>query len=167
MNENYVNIAGFVGTDVEARTVGEGATVATFRVASTPRRWSSKEREWIDGETNWYTVNAWRMLGRNCCDSLRKGDPITLYGKLSVQVWRDDAGNERSTLVVDAACIGHDLNRGRSTFERVMPEEVDTNSLAASNASLGVGGPQVSSDGTTIDDLVDRVEADGVIAQAS
>ncbi|WP_235737853.1 single-stranded DNA-binding protein [Nocardioides alcanivorans] len=155
MNESYVNICGYLGNEVETRMVGELNSVATFRVASTPRRWSAKEREWVDAATNWYTVNAWRTLGRNCADSLKKGDAVTIYGKLSTQVWRDENGNDRQTMVVDAAYVGHDLNRGCSTFVRSTAESVDPGRLAAANGALGVGGPQMSSDGKVLADMVE------------
>ena len=153
MNENYIHIVGYVGTPVETRIVGEGSTVAKFRVASTPRRWNSQSREWVDAETNWYTVNAWRMLGRNCEASLTKGDAVTVYGKITTQVWRGDDGEERQTMVVDASHVGHDLNRGRAEFTRNV-RSADDRELAESNGRMGVGGPQVSSDGLTLDEMV-------------
>lgn len=159
MNENYLNVSGYVGTDVHIRMVGEGTTVASFRVASTPRRWNNQERQWIDLPTNWYTVNAWRMLGRNCADSLKIGDAVTVYGKLTTQVWTDDAGSERQTMVLDAAYVGHDLNKGSATFERNPVGGIDHNELAGANVALGVGGPQVSSDGQVLDDLVEKTES--------
>ncbi|MFS3127848.1 single-stranded DNA-binding protein [Nocardioides sp. Bht2] len=154
MNENYINISGFIGTDVETRVLGDGVTVATFRVASTPRRWSNRDRTWMDAETNWYTVNAWRQLGRNCAESLQKGDAVALYGKLTTQVWTAADGASRPVMVVDAAVIGHDLNRGRSSFERTVVEGIDERALAEINSGYGVGGGQVSSDGETIEELV-------------
>lgn len=155
MNENYLNITGFVGTEVETRVLGDGVTVATFRVASTPRRWNSRDRSWSDAETNWYTVNCWRQLGRNCAESLRKGDPVVLYGKLTTQVWTAPDGVARQVMVVDAAVIGHDLNRGRSSFERTVGEGVDERALAEINSGYGVGGAQVSSDGETIEEMAE------------
>ncbi len=166
MNESYVNIAGFVGTDLESRVVGEGVSVVTFRVASTPRRWNNADRSWVDGETNWYTVNAWRMLGRNCLDSLSKGDPVTLYGKLSCQVWTDNNGKQQQTMVVEAATVGPDLNRGRSVFTRTFADPIDDKELAEANGALGVGGPQVSSDGRTIEDLVVDTETGELLDEA-
>ena len=43
MNETYVTFMGWLGSDVETREVGD-ATVATFRVGSTPRRYNRKDR---------------------------------------------------------------------------------------------------------------------------
>jgi single-strand DNA-binding protein len=153
MNETYVTFTGWLGSDVEAREVGD-ATVATFRVGSTPRRYNYKERTWADMETTWYTVNAWRGLGEHCLGSLKRRDPVVVYGKQTVQVWKDTDGHERQTLRIEAFSVGHDLSKGTSTFAKaVRPAAADDSALRELNASLGAGGPQISSlDGEEFDE---------------
>ena len=153
MNETYVTFTGWLGSDVEAREVGD-ATVATFRVGSTPRRYNYKERTWADMETTWYTVNAWRGLGEHCIASLKRRDPVVVHGKQSVQVWKDTDGHERQTLRIEAFSVGHDLSKGTSTFAKaVRPAAADDSALRELNASLGAGGPQISSlDGEVFDE---------------
>ena len=79
MNETYVTLSGWLGGDVTMRDAG-GVPVAHFRVASTPRRYVRKSDTWEDGDTQWYSVNAWRALAENCDSSLRRGDPVVLIG---------------------------------------------------------------------------------------
>src|SRR3954462_6728300 len=117
MNETHVTLSGWLGGDVALRDAA-GVPVATFRVASTPRRYVRKTDTWEDGDTQWYSVNAWRTLGENCDRSLRRGDPVVVHGKLSAHVWTNKAGLEVTTFEVEAAFIGHDLNRGTSEFRR-------------------------------------------------
>ena len=117
MNETYVTLSGWLGGDVTLREAG-GAPVASFRVATTPRRYIRKTDSWEDGDTQWYSVNAWRTLAENCDRSLRRGDPVVLHGKLSAHVWTNKAGLEVTTFEVEAASVGHDLNRGTSEFHR-------------------------------------------------
>jgi single-strand DNA-binding protein len=117
MNETHVTLSGWLGGDVALRDAA-GVPVATFRVASTPRRYVRKTDTWEDGDTQWYTVNAWRALAENCDRSLRRGDPVVVHGKLSAQVWTNKAGLEVTTFEVEAAFVGHDLNRGTSEFHR-------------------------------------------------
>jgi len=145
MNETYVTVQGWLGTDVELKQAGE-TPVATFRVASTPRYWSRRDRTWTDGDTTWFTVNAWRSLGEHCAESLRRADPVVVHGRLTTQVWKDQDGHERMTLVVEAVTAGHDLSRGTGVFTKATrPAEADDADLREHNASLGTGGPQVSS----------------------
>ena len=117
MNETFVTLTGWLGGDVTLRTAG-GVPVANFRVASTPRRYVRKTDTWENGDTQWYSVNAWRSLATNCDESLRRGDPVVVHGKLSAHVWTNKAGVEVTTLEVEAAFVGHDLNRGTSAFQR-------------------------------------------------
>jgi single-strand DNA-binding protein len=124
MNETYVTLCGWLGGDVTMRQAG-GAPVATFRVASTPRRFQRRTNTWEDGDTQWYRVNAWRALAENCDRSLRRGDPVVVHGKLSAHVWTTKAGVEVTTFEVEAAFVGHDLNRGTSAFHRRKPGVVD------------------------------------------
>jgi len=117
MNETFVTLSGWLGGDVSVRDAA-GVPVASFRVASTPRRYQRKTDSWEDGDTQWYTVNAWRALAENCDRSLRRGDPVVVHGKLTAQVWTNKAGLEVTSFEVEAAFVGHDLNRGTSEFHR-------------------------------------------------
>ena len=75
MNDTQISFQGNVGGNVTVRQAGD-APVATFRVATTPRHFQRSTGTWIDGDTQWYTVHAWRTLAANCEVSLRRGDPV-------------------------------------------------------------------------------------------
>ena len=117
MNETVVTLQGWLGADVTLREAGE-VPVASFRVACTPRRYQRRSDSWVDGDTQWYTVTAWRALADNCARSLRRGDPVVVHGRLSAQTWTNSAGIEVTSFEVDAAFVGHDLNRGVGQFTR-------------------------------------------------
>ena len=57
MSDTFVTLHGWVGSDVTYRNPHD-ISVVNFRVASTPRL--KKEGKWIDGDTTWYSVTAWR-----------------------------------------------------------------------------------------------------------
>ena len=123
MNETLITLQGNLGNDVAVRQAGD-SRVATFRVACTPRRYQKKTEEWVDGDTQWYTVNAWRGLAETCEQSLHRGDPVFVHGRLNAQVWTNSAGIEVTTFEVDALVVGHDLGRGTSVFTRT-PRQAD------------------------------------------
>lgn len=155
MNDTRITFQGWLGDEVEVRHVGQ-ATVAKFRVGSTPRRFNRQQNSWVDEETIWYTVNAWRTLGENCAQSLRKGDPVVVHGRLTCQVWQDDQGLTRQTYIVEATHVGHDLSKGTASFvRRKFSDGADDSELRAANAEAGVVGPQISSDGETLEDMVE------------
>ncbi|MBF4160133.1 single-stranded DNA-binding protein [Nocardioides acrostichi] len=122
LNETVVTLQGWVGSQVALRQAGEAA-VASFRVACTPRRFNRRTGEWVDGTTQWYTVNAWRGLADTCAASLRSGDPVLVHGRLSVHTWVNSSGVEVTGYEVEAQLVGHDLNRGTSSFTRTQRQE--------------------------------------------
>ena len=85
MNDTMVTFHGWVGGDVRHRT-HKDVSVATVRVGVTP---GSRGREWVDGETVWYAVTAWRTLADHVSMSLRKGDAVIVHGRLrGAETWR-------------------------------------------------------------------------------
>ncbi|HEX7738060.1 MAG TPA: single-stranded DNA-binding protein [Marmoricola sp.] len=117
MNDTQVTLTGWIGTTVSLREAG-GVPVAGFRMATTPRRYDRKLEQWVDGDTQWYSVTAWRQLARNCAASLRTGDPVVLHGRLTTRPWTTEAGKEVVSLEVEATFVGHDLTMGLSRFAR-------------------------------------------------
>ena len=116
MSTSWVSLQGWVGTEVSLRDTPAGR-VASFRLGCTPR--FLRRGEWVDGQTSWYTVNAWRGLAEHVGGSVRKGEPVIVHGRLKVDVWQRDADAEPSVRpVVEAVSIGHDLSKGTALFTR-------------------------------------------------
>ena len=132
MYETTVTVQGWLGNDVTTRAAGD-ALVASFRVATTPRRFHRQTETWVDGATQWYSVTAWRALGDNCRQSLRRGDPVVVHGRLTVRTWTGRDGDEQSTLEIEAVHVGHDLTRGTSQFTRT-PKQVPAPASAPAQA---------------------------------
>lgn len=110
--EAQVHITGYAGTEVESR--GNG-TVSAFRLACTPR--IRTKSGWTDGNTTWIEVACFRTLAQHVAQSVHKGDPVLVVGKLRTNVWEKD-GQTYERLVLEADMVGHDLNRGTSAFQR-------------------------------------------------
>lgn len=117
MNDT-VTIMGFIGNDPQPAITGTGVSVLNFRVGSTQRRYDAKAGEWVDSGTNWYSVSAYRQLADHARDSLRKGQPVIVTGRLKVRDWDNGNGARGSALDLDADAIGHDLRWGSSAFVR-------------------------------------------------
>jgi len=117
--EAQIALTGNVGGDVEFAS-GAGWSLARFRLGSTPR-WR-KGDAWVNGETTWITVRAFGQTAVNVRDSVRKGDPLVIVGKLRTRAWVDEAGQRQERLQVEVTSLGHDMARGVSTFVR--PERV-------------------------------------------
>ncbi len=122
LNDTMVTLQGYVGADVVLRQAGD-VPVAALRVACTPRRFRRSTQEWVDGTTQWYTVNAWRQLGEHCARSVRRGDPVVVHGRLEARTYVNKAGIEVTTFEVEALVVGHDLSWGTSTFTKAPRSE--------------------------------------------
>ncbi|WP_051274547.1 single-stranded DNA-binding protein [Cellulomonas sp. URHD0024] len=115
-----LTVVGWIGTEVRTFHENDGGTpFTTFRLGST-RRWFDRQTgAWKDGQTEWFTVKVWRTAALNVARSLRKGDPVIVQGRLSTEEWISEQG-PRTSLVLEATALGHDLAFGSSHFARTM-----------------------------------------------
>ncbi len=121
MNEAFVTFQGWVGNEIVHRDTGQGSVV-NFRVGSTPRI-RKRSGDWVDGPTSWFSVACWRTLADHVRDSVRKGDPVIVHGRLRTDVWQREDGQSSVTHVVEASYVGHDLTRGTTTFLKAARSE--------------------------------------------
>lgn len=125
MNDTYITIQGWVGTEVTLRELPGGSQVAQFRMATTARRYKKETGTWEDGTTTWYTVKAWRRLAENVHQSIRSGQAVLVHGRLEADVWEKQDGTVQVSYVVVAGSVGHDLARGTSMFMKSNRAETD------------------------------------------
>lgn len=123
-----ISVTGLVATTPRHLVTAEGLPITSFRLASSTRRFDRTQNKWVDGETNWYTITAFKQLGINSAGSVNKGDRIMVQGVLRIRDW--DNGERAGTSVeVEASAMGHDLSWGSSVFTRTVlvrdPEPVD------------------------------------------
>ena len=114
---DHITITGLVATQPRHMVTSEGLPITSFRLASTQRRFDTSTEKWIDGETNWYTVNAFRQLATHTAESVDKGDRILVVGKLRIREWESDE-RTGTNIEVEADAIGHDLSWGTGVFTR-------------------------------------------------
>ncbi len=132
MNESYVTVIGNLTADPVLRTTKNGKPFATFRMASTPRRWDGREQAYVDGGTNFVSVVTFNALAANVVASLAKGQPAIVYGRLRVNTWSTAEGKNSTSVEIDAYHVGHDLTRGQSHFTKAARAQFDTTDRLAS-----------------------------------
>ncbi|MDM4764351.1 single-stranded DNA-binding protein [Galbitalea sp. SE-J8] len=149
-----ITVVGFIATEPRHLVTNEGLPITSFRLASTARRFDRSKNEWVDGDTNWFTVTAFRQLALNANASLQKGHRVVVAGRLRVRGW--EAGDKTGTTVeIDADAIGHDLLWGTSKFVRNLgPARGGTDAVVA--PAVDEQFPQ------SFDDLPAPTEAEGV-----
>lgn len=115
-----ITVVGNLTTDPELRFTQSGAAVSNFTVASTPSRYDKSTGAWVDGETSFLRCNAWRNLGENIAESLRKGDRVIVSGTIAMRTWETPEGDTRSTWECTANACGPDLQfRGAKVQPKV------------------------------------------------
>jgi single-strand DNA-binding protein len=114
---DHITITGLVATQPRHIVTSEGLPITSFRLASTQRRFDTSTEKWIDGETNWYTVTAFRQLATHTAESVDKGDHILVVGKLRIREWENDE-RTGTNIEVEAEAVGHDLTWGTGVFTR-------------------------------------------------
>lgn len=114
-----VTVSGLVATTPRHLVTQDGLPITSFRMAASHRRFDRTANKWVDGETNWFTVTAFRQLAINSAGSISKGERVLVTGKLRVRDW--DNGERAGTSVeVEAEALGHDLTWGTAVFTRTV-----------------------------------------------
>ncbi|AIY16792.1 single-stranded DNA-binding protein [Pimelobacter simplex] len=132
-NATLVTVQGWIGNVPTTREVG-GVPVLSFRVGCTPRHFSRTTGEWVDGETQWYGVSAWRRLAAHAAASLHQGDPVVVHGRLTHRTYVNKHGLEAVAVEIDALTLGHDLTRGVATFVKAAAAPADAVEAARPDA---------------------------------
>lgn len=117
MREPRTTITGNVTKDVTEHRYEDGTVTAVIRLASTSRYFDQDKKDFTDRKTEFFTVFARRSLARNVIDSVRKGDPLIVTGRLGSAEWTKD-GVTGFSMTVQAEAIGHDLTYGADVFTR-------------------------------------------------
>lgn len=112
-----MSTTGIVATTPRHVTTSEGLAITSFRLASNRRRFDSGENKWVDVETNWFTVVAFRQLAQNTHESIHKGDRVVVAGRVRVREWENDSSNG-TAVEIEAESLGHDLLWGTTEYTK-------------------------------------------------
>jgi single-strand DNA-binding protein len=117
MNDLTMTVTGWVATEPRHVVGPTGTRLTSFRLASTSRYFDRDKGVWADGNTEWFTVRTFRSAAITVMNSIEKGQPVVVQGRLRTHQWDADSG-PRTDLVIDAVSVGHDLTKGVATFTR-------------------------------------------------
>jgi single-strand DNA-binding protein len=143
MNDITFPIVGNVVNDVELRFTKSGEPVASFRIAAGTRRFDRPNDRWVDGDTHYFTVSCWRGLAHNVVQTITKGMPVLVFGRLRSREVQRPCGDHTHTVRysdIEAFSVGPDLARGTATFTRVKRESVVESERRALADAIVEGG---------------------------
>jgi len=139
MSDN-ITVTGVVATPPRTTVVAGDLTITSFRLASGQRRFDKGRNRWVDADTNWYTVTAFRQLAVNVGHSVLKGDRVVATGRLRIKEWSNDE-RKGTTIDVEADAVGHDLAWGTTAFTRVQLSQTAQPQEGQSTAEPGFPSP--------------------------
>ena len=104
LNLNKVVLAGRLTGDPELKQTTSGVSVTNFSIAIN-RRFSSRNGENAEQQTDFINVVAWRQTAEFITKFFRKGSAICLTGSIQTRAWQDAQGQKRyaTEVVVDDA----------------------------------------------------------------
>jgi single-strand DNA-binding protein len=118
MFDTQVTVVGNLVADPRMAFTKDGQAIASFRVASTARRFDRATAEWRDGETLFTGVTCFRGLAENVVASLKKGCGVIVLGRLNVRPWETKDGDKRQSVEIDAMAVGSELGRAVTIIKR-------------------------------------------------
>lgn len=107
--DTIITVVGNLTADPELRYTQNGAAVANFTVASTPRTFNRNTNDWQDGETLFLRCNAWRDLAENVTETLQKGTRTIVQGRLKSRSFETKEGQKRTVFELDVDEVGPSL----------------------------------------------------------
>ncbi|GAA2138804.1 hypothetical protein GCM10009825_25380 [Arthrobacter humicola] len=137
MSDN-ITVRGFVATEIRSSTTPGGVATASFRLGATDRRYDRATSTWVDGNTNWFTVQGYRQLAGNLGCSVKKGQRVIVVGRLKMRSWEKD-GRIYHAAEIDAESVGHDLMWGSANFTRTAGAGTQTAAGPGAPGAPGAG----------------------------
>ncbi|MCI2267080.1 single-stranded DNA-binding protein [Sediminivirga luteola] len=131
--ETIITVVGNITNDPELRFTPNGAAVANFTVASTPRTFDRQANEFKDGETLFLRCSAWRDMAENVAESLTRGTRVIVQGRLRSRTFETKEGEKRTVFELDVDEVGPSL--------RFASAKVARNERGGGGGGFG-GGPQ-------------------------
>ena len=116
--ETTITIIGNLTADPELRTIGSGATVASFTIASTPRSYNRNTGQWEDGQALFMRCSAWRDMANHVAQSLTKGMRVIAQGRLQQRSYQAQDGSNRTVVELQVDEIGPSLRYATAQVTR-------------------------------------------------
>ena len=155
-----ITLTGVVATAPKNFITSDKLRITTFRLACAQRRFDRSQQRWVESDTNWYTISAFRQLADNVTRSIAKGERVIVTGRLRIRDWT--SGDRKGTNVdVEADSIGHDLSWGTAVFTRnvivaAVPAPEPTDGATDAGAASAGGGSENAAGSDPVIPVVDE-----------
>ncbi|MFD8384295.1 single-stranded DNA-binding protein [Streptomyces sp. NPDC059679] len=142
--ETSIVVVGNLVDEVDLRFTAQGAAVAKFRVASTPRTFNKTTSAWEDGESLFLSCSVWRQAAENCAETLAKGMRVIVQGRLKQRSYEDREGVKRTVFELEVDEIGPSLKMATAKVTKTGGRQ-GQQGQAAGRGQQGGGDPWATS----------------------
>ena len=133
--DTNITLIGNLTSDPELRFTPNGAAVAKFTVASTPRYMDRQTNEWKDGDTLFLNCNIWRQAAENVAESLTRGMRVIVSGRLKQRSYETKEGEKRTVYEVEVDEVGPSLRNATAKVTKTSRQGGGTSTFTAAEAS--------------------------------
>lgn len=116
--DTVITVIGNLTGDPELRFTPNGAAVANFTIASTPRNFDRASGEWKEGETLFLRASVWREAAENVAETLKKGMRVIAQGRLKSRSYETKEGERRTSMELEIEEIGPSLRFASANVNR-------------------------------------------------
>jgi len=138
-NINRVVITGNLTRDPELRSIPNGTSVCSLRVAVNGRRKDAESGQWVD-KPNYFDVTVFGAQGENCAQYLAKGRPVAVEGRLNWREWEAQDGGKRQSVDIIADTVQFLGSRDAPQSNGVVESDVPADTSDFQEAGVTSGG---------------------------
>lgn len=140
--ETIITVVGNLTADPELRTTGNGASVASFTIASTARTYNRNTGQFEDGNALFMRCSAWRDLAEHCASTLSKGMRVIAQGRLQQRSYQAQDGSNRTVIEMTIDEIGPSLRYATAQVTRTSSGNGQGGFAGRGNGGNGGNGGQ-------------------------
>jgi single-strand DNA-binding protein len=143
--DTVITIIGNLVDDPELRFTPNGAAVAKFRIASTPRYLDKGTNEWKDGDSLYLSCNVWRQAAENVAESLTRGMRVIVQGRLKQRSYETKEGEKRTVYEIEVDEVGPSLRNATAKVSKTNRAGAGAGNSAGGASSGGNDDPWAAS----------------------
>ncbi len=143
--DTVITIIGNLVDDPELRFTPNGAAVAKFRIASTPRYLDKATNEWKDGDSLYLSCNVWRQAAENVAETLTRGMRVIVQGRLKQRSYETKEGEKRTVYEIEVDEVGPSLRNATAKVSKTNRTGAGSSSPAGGASAGGNDDPWAAS----------------------
>lgn len=125
MYGNKITVTGNLTADPVLKYLPTGKAVINFTVACNHSHYDRETQAWVDSDATFFKIECWDTLAENISESLRRGDPVVVVGRMHSRTFQQE-GKTRESWEIKADTVAADLRKRAASLRRVVRSSLRT-----------------------------------------